>query len=247
MSRLPWLADNAPPEALPPAHSARDEPNGLLAVGGSLDPDWLLHAYAHGAFPWYNPGEPILWWSPDPRAVLRPDELRISRSLRRRIRSGTFDIRADTQFSAVIEACAGPRDQGDGTWITKQMKSAYLRLHALGYAHCFEAWQGKQLVGGLYGVALGSVFFGESMFAHADDASKVAFSSAVGFLRSRGVALIDCQIPSEHLRSLGATLMRREAFLAELDTLCASVRSPGAWTEDFEHWYGSQQNEQIRA
>jgi leucyl/phenylalanyl-tRNA--protein transferase len=247
MSRLPWLADNAPPEALPPATAAREEPNGLLAVGGSLDPDWLLHAYAHGAFPWYNPGEPILWWSPDPRAVLRPDELKISRSLRRRIRAGTYQVRADTQFGAVIEACAGPRDHADGTWITTQMKSAYVRLHALGYAHSFEAWQNEQLVGGLYGVALGRMFFGESMFAHADDASKVAFAAAVAFLRSLQIELIDCQIPSEHLTSLGATLMRRTDFLAEVETLCASVRSPGAWTEEFAQWHGLQPEQRIEA
>lgn len=240
MSRLPWLAEHAPPEALPPAESARNEPNGLLAVGGSLDPDWLLHAYAHGAFPWYNPGEPILWWSPDPRAVMRPEDLRISRSLRRRIRAGTYDIRADTRFASVIDACAGPRDSSEGTWITKQMKAAYLRLHALGYAHCFEAWQSEQLVGGLYGVALGNIFFGESMFTHANDASKVAFAAAVGYLKSRNFELIDCQIPSAHLTSLGATLMRRTDFVATLATLCASVRPPGAWTEDFLRWAQSQ-------
>ena len=247
MSRLPWLADNAPPEALPPAHMARVEPNGLLAAGGSLDPDWLLHAYAHGAFPWYNPGEPILWWSPDPRAVLRPKELKVSRSLRRRIRSGIFSVRADTQFGAVIDACAGPRNDSDDTWITPQMKSAYLRLHALGYAHCFEAWENDQLVGGLYGVSIGRVFFGESMFAHADDASKVAFAAAVAWFRALEIELIDCQIPSEHLRSLGATLMRREAFISELESLCATVRSPGSWTADFALWCESQQDQPLQA
>jgi leucyl/phenylalanyl-tRNA--protein transferase len=240
MSRLPWLAENAPPEALPPAESASDKPNGLLAVGGSLDPDWLLHAYAHGAFPWYNPGEPILWWSPDPRAVLRPEDLRISRSLRRRIRAGAYGIRADTSFAAVIDACAGPREQSDGTWITKQMKTAYMRLHALGYAHCFEAWHHDQLVGGLYGVAMGRIFFGESMFTRADDASKVAFAAAVSYLRNRDFELIDCQIPSEHLSSLGATLMRRTDFIAALETLCSRVRTPGSWTADFARWQESE-------
>jgi len=239
MSRLPWLGENAPPEALPPADSASDEPNGLLAVGGSLEPEWLLYAYAHGAFPWFNAGDPILWWSPDPRAVLRPEQLHISRSLRRRIRASTYHIRADTNFAAVIDACAGPRYRDDGTWITEPMKLAYISLHRLGIAHCFEAWQGEQLVGGLYGVALGQVFFGESMFAWADDASKVAFAAAVNFLSERGCKLIDCQVPSEHLSSLGAVQMPRTEFLKALETLCADTRPPGSWTEDFARWYNT--------
>ncbi|MGD2167062.1 MAG: leucyl/phenylalanyl-tRNA--protein transferase [Gammaproteobacteria bacterium] len=237
MSRLTWLAENAPPEALPPAQSACLEPNGLLAAGGSLDPDWLLHAYAHGAFPWYNPGEPILWWSPDPRAVLRPDEFRRSRSLRRTIRSGTYRVCADTSFGEVISGCAAPRAGGEGTWITNQMHSAYVRLHALGYAHSFEAWHGERLVGGLYGVAIGRVFFGESMFTRADNASKVAFAAATDFLNFCDFELIDCQVPSAHLASLGATAMARSEFLAELQVLCSSVRMPGAWTDDFARWY----------
>ena len=240
MSRLPWLADNAPPQALPPAQFARDEPNGLLAAGGSLEPDWLLHAYEHGAFPWYNPGEPILWWSPDPRAVLLPDDLRVSRSLRRSVRSGKFEIRADTNFIAVIEGCAAPRADTQDTWITPQMNTAFRRMHALGYAHCFEAWQDDQLVGGLYGIAIGRVFFGESMFSHADNASKVALTHAVGFLRSAGFALIDCQVPSEHLTSLGATAISRDEFLSTLQSLCATVRTPGSWQREFTQWSRSE-------
>lgn len=239
MSKFPWLGENAPPQALPPADTACDEPNGLLAVGGSLEPDWLLHAYAHGAFPWYNPGDPILWWSPNPRAVLRPNELRISRSLRRRIKSGCYVVRSDTRFGDVIHECAQPRDDDAGTWITGQMSSAYTRLHAVGYAHSFETWQDEQLVGGLYGVAIGRVFFGESMFTRADDASKVAFVTAVEYLRSRHFELIDCQVPSEHLTSLGASNMGRAQFLAELEELCSTVRKPGAWTKDFRCWLES--------
>jgi leucyl/phenylalanyl-tRNA--protein transferase len=240
MSRLPWLAENAPPESLPPAELASDEPNGLLAVGGSLDPAWLLHAYEHGVFPWYNPGEPILWWSPDPRAVLRPGDLRLSRSLRRTIRSGKFDIRADTSFVAVIEGCAAPRAGAAGTWITPQMNSAFRRLHALGYAHSFEAWENDRLAGGLYGIAIGRVFFGESMFSRTNNASKVAFAHAVHYLACSDFALIDCQVPSAHLDRLGATLLRRSEFLRTLQTLCATARAPGSWQRDFAAWFRSQ-------
>ena len=233
MSRLPWLSENSPPESLPPAEAASAEPNGLLAVGGSLEPDWLLYAYTHGAFPWYNPGEPILWWSPDPRAILRPRDLKISRSLRRSIRNRGYRVEADTDFSAVISACAQPRDGVAGTWITRQMKSAYCRLHSMGYAHCFEAWQDDELVGGLYGVAIGRVFFGESMFTRAVDASKVAFAAAVTYLMLRGFRLIDCQVASPHMTSLGATLIRRTEFVARLDEHCRDPNPTGSWSEDF--------------
>lgn len=233
MSRLPWLAENAPPDALPPAEAASSEPNGLLAIGGSLEPDWLLHAYRHGAFPWYNPGEPILWWSPDPRAVLLPADLRISRSLRRSIRSRGYVVSSDRDFAAVIDACAAPRDATCGTWITRQMRFAYCRLHRLGYAHSFETWLDDELIGGLYGVAIGQVFFGESMFTRRVDASKVAFAAAVDYLRARGFRLIDCQVPSAHLTSLGATLMRRTEFLALLEAHCSAARQPCSWRADF--------------
>ena len=233
MSRLPWLDENAPPQALPPAEAASAEPNGLLAIGGSLEPDWLLYAYRHGAFPWYNPGEPILWWSPDPRAVLLPDALKVSRSLRKSIRRQHYRISADEDFTAVVTACAQPRDAAGGTWITQQMLAAYCRLHSLGHAHSFEARRGGELVGGLYGVAIGRVFFGESMFSRAVDASKVAFAAAVDFLRSRHFALIDCQVPSAHLTSLGATPMRRTAFVQLLERHCETLQ-PSSWHEDFE-------------
>jgi len=233
MSRLPWLAEDSPPEALPPADAASTQPNGLLAVGGSLEPDWLLHAYTHGAFPWYNPGEPILWWSPDPRAILKPRDLKISRSLRRSIRNRGYRVAADTDFASVIYSCAQPRDGVAGTWITRQMKSAYCRLHSMGYAHCFEAWQDDELVGGLYGVAIGRVFFGESMFARATDASKVAFAAAVRYLAQRDFRLIDCQVESPHMTSLGATLIRRTEFVALLDRHCSDPGPTGNWSEDF--------------
>lgn len=233
MSRLPWLDENAPPEALPPAEAASHEPNGLLAIGGSLEPEWLLHAYRHGAFPWYNPGEPILWWSPDPRAVLLPTALRISRSLRRSIRSRGYEIRADTHFAGVVDACAAPREKGGGTWITHQMRTAYCRLHALGHAHSFEAWIDDRLVGGLYGVAIGRVFFGESMFTRSVDASKVAFAAAVDFLREKDFRLIDCQVASKHLSSLGASLLRRAAFVEMLHRHCAAPQEPGNWSMQF--------------
>jgi len=233
MSRLPWLAENSPPEALPPADAASTQPNGLLAVGGSLEPDWLLHAYTHGAFPWYNPGEPILWWSPDPRAVLQPRDLKTSRSLRQSIRNRGYRVTADTDFASVIGSCAQPRDGVAGTWITRQMKSAYCRLHSMGYAHCFEAWRDGELVGGLYGVAIGRVFFGESMFTRATDASKVAFAAAVSYLAGRDFRLIDCQVESPHMTSLGATSIRRTEFVTLLARHCSDPRPTGSWSEDF--------------
>jgi leucyl/phenylalanyl-tRNA--protein transferase len=233
MSRLPWLAENSPPESLPPADAASLEPNGLLAVGGSLEPDWLIHAYTHGAFPWYNPGEPILWWSPDPRAILKPRDLKISRSLQRSIRNRGYRVTADTDFASVISACAQPREGAAGTWITRQMKSAYCQLHAMGYAHSFEAWRDGELVGGLYGVAIGRVFFGESMFTRATDASKVAFAAAVAYLARRDFRLIDCQVESAHMTSLGATAIRRTEFVALLDKHCSDPDPTGSWSEDF--------------
>lgn len=230
MSGIRWLAPTDGPETLPaPAHALRD-PNGLLAAGGSLRPEWLLTAYRHGIFPWYEEGQPILWWCPNPRAVLRPKDLRVSRSLRRAVARGAFAISADCEFGAVVDACAEPRRYTDATWITSEMARAYKRMHALGWAHSFEAWREGRLVGGLYGIAIGRVFFGESMFARERDASKVALVLAVQFLAARGVELIDCQIPSDHLTRLGSTLMPRAAFLRELKVLCNPPGEPGPWT-----------------
>jgi leucyl/phenylalanyl-tRNA--protein transferase len=237
VTRISWLEPGSDAEHFPPPEGALHEPNGLLAAGGDLAPERLLAAYRRGIFPWYERGQPILWWSPDPRAVLLPPDLHVSRSLRRRVARGTYHITVDVAFERVIEACAGPRRYGDATWITTEMAAAYVALHRRGWAHSFEAWSGRDLVGGLYGVAIGRVFFGESMFAKATDASKVAFVHAVGYLQRRGFELIDCQVASPHLRSLGASDMSRAAFIARLAELCADAGiSSGKWTaEDVAH------------
>jgi len=206
------------------------EPDGLLAVGGDLRPERLLEAYARGIFPWFDDRSPILWWSPDPRLVLVPEELHVSRSLARTLRRGTFRVTADTAFDSVIRRCAEKGRPGQrGTWITPEMMDAYGALHRLGFAHSFEAWEGEALAGGLYGVSLGAVFFGESMFADAPDASKVAFARGVAWLAARGVGLVDCQVRTDHLVSLGARELPRREFLARVE---AALRAPtlrGRW------------------
>ncbi len=196
----------------PPLDKALREPNGLLAAGGDLSADRLIQAYRHGCFPWYQDGQPILWWSPDPRTVLFPTELHVSRSLRKLMRQGRYQVTFDQDFAAVIHACAGPRAYADGTWITDNMQAAYLELHRRGFAHSVEVWDQGTLVGGLYGLAMGQLFFGESMFSRADNASKVGFASLVERLRAGGVVLIDCQMPTEHLMSLGARSIGRQEF-----------------------------------
>lgn len=214
----------------PPVESAT--PEGLLAIGGDLGSERLLEAYRRGIFPWYNPGQPILWWSPDPRAVLYPEKLKISRSLRKTLRRGHFQVRFDTAFREVMLACAAPRTQhpGGGTWITDDMLTAYCRLHELGFAHSIETWADERLVGGLYGVALGGVFFGESMFARATDASKAALVVLTQRLQTWGFVLIDCQVPSEHLTRLGAENIPRAQFLGELATALHLPGRPGRWS-----------------
>lgn len=239
MSAIRWLAAGTDFDSFPPPDTALEEPNGLLAAGGDLSPERLLIAYRRGIFPWYERGQPILWWSPNPRAVLLPADLRVSRSLRRTIRRGIYRITADTAFRQVIRGCAAPRSYGSATWITKEMASAYFELHRLGWAHSFEAWSGDELVGGLYGVAIGHVFFGESMFTRETDASKVAFVSAVRYLEARSFELIDCQVASAHMRSLGATDMPRAEFLARLDELCEGPRCAVSWTCDFAESAGN--------
>jgi leucyl/phenylalanyl-tRNA--protein transferase len=209
------------------------EPDGLLAVGGDLSPERLVAAYAAGIFPWYGAGSPILWWSPDPRLVLRPERLHVPRSLARTLKRGRFRFTADTAFSQVIRACAGAERPGqDGTWITAAMISAYERLHALGLAHSFEAWEGGALAGGLYGVSLGSAYFGESMFSVRPDASKAAFVVAVAHLRRHGVGLVDCQVRTDHLARFGAEEVAREDFLALLDAALEAPTRQGRWTLD---------------
>ncbi|QTF55167.1 leucyl/phenylalanyl-tRNA--protein transferase [Stutzerimonas frequens] len=202
--------------SFPPLETALREPNGLLAAGGDLRPERLLAAYRHGCFPWYQEGQPLLWWSPDPRTVLFPDELHVSRSLRKRMRHGDYQVTFDKAFTEVIQGCAGPRSNADGTWITTPMQDAYIRLHEMGVAHSVEVWQQGQLVGGLYGLAMGELFFGESMFSRATDASKVGFVTLVERLREWGFALIDCQMPTRHLESFGARSIPRAAFAEAL-------------------------------
>ncbi|KXO82375.1 leucyl/phenylalanyl-tRNA--protein transferase [Stutzerimonas stutzeri] len=202
--------------SFPPLETALREPNGLLAAGGDLRPERLLAAYRHGCFPWYQEGQPLLWWSPDPRTMLFPDELHVSRSLRKRMRNGDYRVTFDTAFAEVIQGCAGPRSYADGTWITTPMQDAYVRLHEMGVAHSVEVWQQGQLVGGLYGLAMGELFFGESMFSRATDASKVGFVTLVERLREWGFALIDCQMPTRHLESFGARSIPRAAFAEAL-------------------------------
>ena len=190
------------------------EPDGLLAFGGDLSVQRLLEAYRHGIFPWYEAGGPILWWAPDPRLVLFPEELRVSARLLRTIRQGRFKTQLDTAFAQVIAACAAtPRVHEEGTWITPEMQQAYLQLHHAGFAHSLESWQDGRLVGGIYGVAVGRCFCGESMFYHVTDASKVALVALVQRLRDRGFTLLDCQIPSQHLIRFGARTIPRAEFL----------------------------------
>lgn len=226
---IPWLAGRP---AFPSVDTALAEPAGLLAAGGDLTPEWLLAAYKRGIFPWYSGGEPILWWSPDPRLVLRPDEMKVSRSLRRTLRQGRFEVRFDTAFSAVMAACAAPREPGGGTWITSEMQSAYLRMHELGYAHSVEAWEGTELVGGLYGMALGRAFFGESMFSRRTDASKIALAHLTIHLKKHDFAIIDCQMTTNHLLSLGAAEMPRQEFCRGLAAWTREGAEPGRWPSD---------------
>ena len=229
MRALRWLSPTANPAAFPPVSEALTEPNGLLAAGGDLKPARLLAAYSQGIFPWYEEGQPILWWSPDPRAVLWPDGLKVSRSLGRALNSGRFEFRVDTAFDSVVTACAAPRRYGGGTWITADVAHAYGHLHRLGWAHSFETWADGALVGGLYGVAIGRVFFGESMFARVTDASKVALARGVDVLRERQFALIDCQVASAHIASLGAITMPRARFLGLLTELCQPPGTGESW------------------
>ena len=204
---------------------------GLVAMGGDLRPATLLRAYRAGVFPWYNENEPILWWSPDPRLVLEPKELHVSRSLARTLRRGTYRVTADVAFEAVIRRCAEKGRPGQrGTWITEEMISAYGELHRLGFAHSFEAWEGKELAGGFYGVSLGAAFFGESMFADRADASKVAFVRGVGWLMARNVNLIDCQVRTDHLIRFGAEEIPRRSFLRRLEGALRHPTLHGRWT-----------------
>lgn len=205
--------------------------DGLLAVGGDLDPERLLGAYRQGIFPWYSDDQPILWWSPDPRAVLRPGDLKISRSLKKTIRKNLFQVTFDNNFKEVISACAANRKKDDdpGTWITRDMMDAYIELHQLGYAHSVEVWENNKLVGGLYGIALGKAFFGESMFSRKSDASKIGFSTLVQQLSKWDYQMIDCQVESDHLASLGAHPIPRWQFIAMLNDALKEKDIRGRW------------------
>ena len=226
---LAWLRADDP---FPPVEQALRSPNGLLAAGADLSPARLLDAYRRGIFPWYSGDEPILWWSPDPRMVLFSDELKVSRSLAKSLRNKGFRVRADSAFRRVLEGCAGPRRGDGGTWLSEDMREAYFALHRSGHAHCFETWRGDELVGGLYGVAIGRMFYGESMFSRAADASKVALAGLVEALRARDFPLIDCQMRTPLLASLGAREIPRRAFLRHVATLVNYPEPAGSWRNE---------------
>lgn len=226
------LLDPGRPE-FPPAETALRDPNGLLAVGGDLTVRWLLAAYRTGAFPWFDDDRgPVLWWSPDPRAVLFPGEVKVTRRLARRMRNGGFDVTLDRAFSQVVRACAEPRAASAGTWITPRMQRAYRQLHRSGYAHSIEVWQEQALVGGLYGVSLGAMFFGESMFFREPDASKVALVRLLRQIERWGFTLLDCQVMNPHLASLGAREIPRAEFLAHLAASNEQPTRKGKWVID---------------
>jgi leucyl/phenylalanyl-tRNA--protein transferase len=227
---IPWLDTNTPfPDV---SQALTSDAPGLLAAGADLSPQRLLIAYQHGIFPWFSEGQPILWWSTDPRMVLRTEQFRISESLRKRLRKversmregGRWQVRFDSAFEAVMRACAAPRKDGPGTWISEDIISGYTGLHAMGHAHSSELWLDDELVGGAYGVCIGRMFYGESMFARVTDGSKIALAYLVAFLRSHGVAMIDCQQETSHLASLGAAPISRAAFLGHVR---AAIGEPG--------------------
>lgn len=227
--RLHWLDPRNPQQPFPPAHLAMRDPNGLLAIGGDLSPTRLLRAYSLGIFPWYNPDEPILWWCPDPRTVLWPDGLKITRSYRKAIARADYAVTLDLALDAVMDACAGPRARSRGTWLGGDMKQAYATLHREGYCHSVEVWRQGELIGGLYGIALGRVFFGESMFSHADNGSKIALWWLCEQLRAWNFRMIDCQISSAHLLSLGAQDLPRDDFLRLQRPAASEPGRVGLW------------------
>ena len=230
---IPWLGSKTP---FPPLACAMTDPNGLLAAGADLSPPRLLTAYRQGIFPWFSPGQPILWWSPDPRMVLVPSEFTPRRSLVKVLRNKPYEVRCDTAFETVMRACAArPRAGQDGTWITDEIVTGYCALHSAGYAHSIETWIDGELAGGLYGVAIGSAFYGESMFAHVNDASKIAFAHLADFLRSRSCGIIDCQMNTDHLASLGAREITRADFIEHLHRLTAEPTMTG-WAQIARRW-----------
>jgi leucyl/phenylalanyl-tRNA--protein transferase len=227
---MPGIARLAPGDDFPPTRCALSYPNGLLAAGGGLSPERLVAAYRRGIFPWYEPPQPVLWWTPDPRSVLYLNELHISRSLRKTLRTAPLQLSVDRRFASVMEACAAPRRDSDGTWISEDMLQAYQALHRRGIAHSVEVLNGKgDLVGGLYGVAQGRVFFGESMFSRVPSASRIALVALVHLLRRAGFLLVDCQIESEHMNRMGARNISRLDFEAELAQTVDTRIEPSIW------------------
>jgi len=227
---LPRLGE-APDSPFPPTSDALESPNGLLAWGGDLHPQRLLEAYRAGIFPWFSEGQPVLWWSPAPRCVIFPDQVYLSKRTRRRYNSGVFRLSADAAFDEVMAGCAAPRRDGPGTWITPDMRRAYSKLHRMGHAHSLEAWQGDRLCGGIYGLALGSVFFAESMFSRSSDASKIALVALCRQLDAWGFGMLDCQVGNPHLFRMGACQLGREAFEEWLQQLVNQARDIGSWSD----------------
>lgn len=228
---IPWLNPHESAH-FPPVEEALLEPNGLLAAGGLLTPDWLLAAYRRGIFPWYEQGDPILWWSPDPRLVLVPAEVHLSRSLRKLIKKQPYVVTLDRDFPQVIAACSGPRDGSDGTWITPAMQHAYCELHTRGHAHSVEVWDGEELVGGLYGVAIGRMFFGESMFSTLPNTSKIALVYLARQLQQWRFGMIDCQVHTKHLQAMGAREISRREFLRSVERNVTIKTTEGPWQFD---------------
>jgi len=226
---IPWLDSNDPDCRFPPPANAQTEPNGLLAAGGDLSVRWLLSAYRAGIFPWFSEGDPIMWWCPDPRLVLPTNQVHQSRRLRRSMSQGRFGFCVDRSFEQVVSACAAPRSGQPGTWITKQMMAAYLDLHRRGHAHSLEVYRQGTLVGGIYGVAIGSLFFGESMFHRCSNASKLALVWLCQLLAFNGFDLLDCQIESAHLLSMGAQSIPRGHFLEQIRRYCSKSSAIGDW------------------
>lgn len=224
---LPWLDDAN--LSFPPTHTALDDPNGLLALGGDLSVARLIVAYRHGVFPWYEEGGPIFWWSPSPRAILLPDQLKISRSLKKKLRSSRYTVTCNRAFESAIEACSGSREYTSSTWITPYMKKSYTKLHELGFAHSIEVWRGEDIIGGLYGVSIGRIFFGESMFYKESDASKIALAYLCRMVDEAGFPLIDCQVDNDHLARLGATPMDRQEFEDHLSIYTAKPSPKNLW------------------
>jgi len=232
--RLQWLDPRQPDQAFPDPATALPDPNGLLAVGGDLSPRRLLRAYAHGIFPWFNPDEPILWWSPNPRCLFTPGEVHVSHSLAKRLRQPKYAVSFNRAFDDVLDACAGPRRAGRGTWLGPDMRRAYRELRRLGHAHSVEIWIDGELVGGLYGIAIGGAFFGESMFSRRSDVSKLALVHLDRQLRDWGFGLLDCQVASDHLLSLGARTVPRSEFLEQLRS-AVLLAAPRHWSFDAAH------------